>query len=99
MDGGDRAGYMQVSKNTQATLITSTMSGSVTTGDWFGFEVVSSGANIALIQASGITGSSLITSGTTYPLGSWIGGRLTTGIRLSADSTGHKVLAYERVLL
>ena len=99
MDGGDYQGYRQGSKNTQAVLITSTMSGSVTTGYWFGFEVVSSVAAIALVEASGITGSSLITSGTSYPLNTWIGGGLTTGIRLSADSTGHKVLAYEQTLL
>jgi len=99
MDGGDRAGYKQISKNTQATIITSTMSGAVTVGDWFGFEVISSAANIAVVNASGITGSSLITSETSYPLGMWIGGGKTTGIRLSADSTGHKVIAYQRILI
>ena len=99
MDGGDRAGYKQISKNTHATVITSTMSGAVCTGEWCGFEVISSQANIALIQASGITGSSLITSGTSYALGTYFGGGITTGIRLSAKSTGHKVIAYQRALL
>lgn len=99
MDGGDRAGYKQISKNTPATIITSTMSGAVKTGVWFGFEVISSKAAIAVVQASGITGSSLITSGTSYPLGTWIGGGLTTGLRLSANSTGHKLAAYEKVLI
>lgn len=99
MDGGDRAGYKQISKNTDATIITSTMSGDVTTGHWCGFEVLSSYANVALVQASGITGSSLITSGTSYEQGTYIGGGLTTGLRLSADSTGHIIVAYDRVLL
>lgn len=98
-DGLDRAGYKQVSKNTHATVITSTMSGAVTTGSWYGFEVLSSSANIALVEASGITGSSLISSGTTRQQGTWIGGGLTTGLRLSADSTGHQLIAYERILL
>jgi hypothetical protein len=106
MDGGDRAGYMQISKNTQATIITSTgyplaVTGdtSYTSGDWCGFEVISSGAAIAGIVAPGITGSSLITSATTYPLGTYIGGRQITAIKISTKSTGHKVMAYERVLL
>lgn len=99
MDGGDRAGYKQISKNTHATVITSTMSGAVTTGDWYGFEVISSYAAVALVQASGITGSSKITSGKALPIGAFVGGGKTTGIRLSAKSTGHKVIAYQRVLL
>ena len=99
MDGGDRAGYKQISKNTHATIITSTMSGDVTTGDWCGFEVLSSGAAIAVVNASGITGSSLITSATTREQGMYIGGGKTTGLRLSADSTGHVIIAYERALL
>lgn len=99
MDGGDRAGYKQISKNVRATIITSTMSGAVTTGEWCGFEVISSEAAIALVQASGITGSSLISSGAALLKGAYVGGGLTTGIRLSANSTGHKVMAYERVLL
>ena len=98
-DGLDRAGYKQVSKASQGTIITSTMSGAVTTGYWYGFEVISSEAAVALVQASGITNSSLLTSGAALPQGSFVGGGLTTGIRLSADSTGHKVIAYEKVML
>lgn len=99
MSGLDRAGYKQVSKNVHATVITSTMSGAVVTGDWCGFEVISSYADVALIQASGITGSSLITSADSLEKGMYIGGGKTTGIRLSAKSTGHKVIAYQRVVL
>jgi len=98
-NGLDRAGYKQTSKNTHATVITSTMSGAVTTGKWFGFEVISSEAAVALVQASGVTGSSLLSSDVALPLGSFVGGGLTTGIRLSAQSTGHKVMAYELILL
>ena len=99
MDGGDRAGYKQIGKNTQATVITSTMSGDVTTGYWWGFEVLSSYAAIALVEASGITGSSLITSDFPLEHGVIVGGALTTGLRLSADSTGHKIVAYNKELL
>ena len=99
MDGGDRAGYKQVAQNTQGTVITSTMSGAVTTGYWAGFQVLSSYAAVALVQASGITGSSLITSAYALAHGVFVGGNLTTGLRLSAKSTGHKIIAYKKVLL
>jgi hypothetical protein len=99
MTGGDRAGYKQISKNVQATIITSTMSGAAKTGNWFGFEVISSKACIAAVVAAGITGSSLITSNTSYPLGTFIGGSKITSLRLSANSTRHKLIAYEMVLI
>lgn len=97
--GMDRAGYKQISKNSHATVITSTMSGAVVTGDWCGFEVLSSYAAIALVTAAGITGSSLITSGTSFAQNTYIGGSKITALRLSVDSTGHKLIAYERILL
>jgi hypothetical protein len=102
MDGGDRAGYKQISKNVDSRLLTST-SGSVA-GDWYGFEIISTGAQIALITASGFTGSSMITSGTTYPRGAWFGGGKITAIKLSTGTVGgakkaSKVIAYNRVLL
>jgi hypothetical protein len=99
MDGGDRAGYKQIARNVQATIITSTMSAAVTTGDWAGFEVISSYAAVAVVQASGITGASRLTSGRPLPLGSYVGGGKTTGLRLSVKSTGHKIIAYNRILL
>jgi len=99
MDGGDRAGYKQISKNVQARIITSTMSAAVVTGDWCGFEVISSAAAIRTVVAAGITGSSLITSGTSYPLGTYFGGAKITGLRLSTKSTGHKLIAYDRILI
>ena len=98
MDGGDFQGYRQIAKNTQGTVITSTMSGDVTTGYWYGFEVLSSNAAVALVEASGITGSSLLTSA--YPLkqGVFVGGGLTTGLRLAVTSSHHKIIAYEKTL-
>lgn len=99
MDGGDRAGYKQISKNVDAIIITSTMAGAVTTGDWCGFEVISSQAAVALVQASGISNSSLLTSARALLQGAYIGGGKTTGLRLSTKSTGHKIIAYNRILL
>jgi len=104
--GLDRAGYIQIAKTAKAVLITSTKDGvsasaafGVKNARWAGFEVVSSNAAIALVTASNITGSSLITSGAALPLGSYIGGGDISVIKVSTDSTGHKVMAYERVLL
>ena len=106
MDGGDRAGYKQISKNVDAIIITSTM-GETTcdTGDtnkgWIGCEVISSKCAFAGITAAGITNASLITSGTSYNLGAWIGGGGTgiQKIKISTKSTGHRVIAYKQVLL
>ena len=103
MDGGDYAGYKEIAKDVHATIITSTgwstASTGYTSGYWYGFQVISSEANIAGVVATGITGSSLISSAVAYPLGSWIGGSPITAIKISTDSTGHKVIAYEKVLL
>ena len=101
MDGGDRAGYKQISRNVDATLITSTMGNTTAPRPWAYFEVVSSKAAIALVSAAGVTGSSLITSGTSFSMGAIIGGgaKGITDMGLSTDSTGHAVMAYEMVLL
>jgi len=102
MDGGDRAGYKQISKNVDSYLISATSS--KTSGDWFGFEVISSGAQIAAVTAASLTNASLITSATTYPMGSWIGSAKITMIKLSTGTVGgaktaSKVIAYGRVLI
>lgn len=103
MSGGtglDRAGYKQISKNVDAKVITSTMSGAAVTGDWFCVEVLSSKANIATFTAAGITGSSLIgSSGVDHPHGASFSGGSITALKLSAKSTGHKLIAYTRVVL
>ena len=102
MDGGDRAGYKQISKNVDSYILTAT-SGSVS-GDWYGLEIISTGAQIALITSTGMTNSSLITSGTTYPRGAWFGGGKITAIKLSTGTVGglkkaSKAIAYKRVLI
>ena len=102
MDGGDRAGYKQISKNVTAILLTATSSKS--SGDWYGFEVISTGAQIAAVTAAGLTNASLITSGTTYPRGAWFGCDKITVIKLSTGTIGgakkaSKVIAYNRILL
>lgn len=101
MEGGDRAGYKQISRDVDAVVITSTMG--ATTMPWNPgaayFEVISSEAAIALVTSDGISNSSLISSGTALPQGSIVGGGPITGITISGDSTGHKVMAYRRILL
>ena len=102
MDGGDRAAYKQISKNVDSRLLSATM-GAVS-GDWFGFEVISTGAQIAYVTASGFTGSSLITSATTYPRGAWFGCAKFTAIKVSTGTLAgakkaSKLIAYKRILI
>ena len=97
MDGGDRAGYKQIARNVDCTLITSTM-GAVT-GSWAGFEVISSQAAISAIVAPSMTNYAKLTSGKALPQGAYVGAALITSIKLSTKSTGHKVIAYKRVLI
>jgi len=99
MDGGDRAGYKQISKNVDAVIITSTMGAASATIAWGGFEVISSAAAVTIITAPGITNSSLLTTAPTLPKGTFIGGGNITEVKLSANSTGHKIMAYEKVVL
>jgi len=72
MDGGDRAGYKQISKNVDAIIISSTSG--ATTGRWTGLEVLTTQAVFVGITAAGISNSSLITSATSYPQGTKIRG-------------------------
>lgn len=100
MDGGDRAGYKQISRAVDATFIgPSTGSTEYTSGDWTRIQVVSSKAVFAGITAPGIANSSKITSGTSWDKGVEIGGSQITAIKLSSQTTGHAVLAYKRILL
>jgi hypothetical protein len=61
--------------------------------------VISTKAVFAGITAPGLTGSSKITSGTTIALGAVRACNSITAIKLSSDSTGHMVLAHNKVLL
>jgi hypothetical protein len=81
-----------------------TATSSKTSGDWYGFEVISSGAQIALITTTGsFRNSSLVTSVTTYPRGAWFGGSHIKVIKLSTGTVGgakkaSKVIAYVQAL-
>ena len=104
--GLDRAGYKQIAKSVNAVIITSTMDAASCTADangknWAGFEVISSEAAIALVTADGITNSSLLTSGAALLKGAYVGGGSggISVIKISTKSTGHKVMAYNRILL
>jgi hypothetical protein len=100
MDGGDRAGYKQISKAVDATLIgPSTGSTTYTSGDWSMIQVVSSKAVFAGITAPGMTNSSKISSATSWDKGVEIGCSKITAIKLSSKTTDHAVLAYNRILL
>lgn len=99
MDGGDRAGYKQISDAVDSKVITSTMSGASVTGDWVGFDVISTFAAVAAVVAPGITGTSLISSKAALRMGYKFRCSKMTGIRLSAKSTGHKVIAHNRILI
>jgi hypothetical protein len=68
MDGGDRAGYMQISGVVDSNYITSTM-GATTCAlpqGWCGIHLLTDKVNLTGITAPGMTGASLIDSETTY---------------------------------
>ncbi len=97
MDGGDRAGYKQISDVVDATLITDT-DGAVT-GDWINFVVISSEVQIASIVAPGMDGASEITSGTTWLKGAKFACSQITSLKISVKSSNTAILAHKRVLI
>ena len=98
-DGLDRAGHKQVSGCVDAILIgPSTGSTDWTSGSWAEVEVISTKAVFAGITAPGLVGSSKITSGTSWTMGARIRCNHITAIKLSSDSTGHAVIAFNKVL-
>lgn len=101
MDGGDYAGYKQIVHNVQTNVITSTMSSTTCpyADGWYMLKVISSKAAIAQIVDTWMTGSSLFTSGSSWNTGDEIHCGEITKVKISTDSTGHKVLAYRRILL
>ena len=102
MDGGDRAAYMQIAKTADSVIITSTMAAASATGrNWAGFEVISSEAAVAAITAAGVTGSSLVSSASKIPGGTWVSGGQSgmSVIMISTKSTNHKVQAYNKILI
>jgi len=109
MDGGDRAGYKQISGVVASILIgpstgstawvQSTDYAEFSENGWGRIIVVSSGAAFAGITAPGLRNSSKITSATTYEKNAVIECNGITAIKLSCDSTGHAVIAQAKVLL
>jgi len=97
MDGGDRAGYKQISKAVDAVLITDTM-GAVT-GDWADFVVISSEVQLSSVIAPGLTYSSQINSGTTWIKGAEFTCSQITSIKISVKSSNTAVIAHKRILL
>ena len=99
-DGGHRAAAKQISDVVDAILIgPSTGSTAAVTGSWCRIRVISSGAVFASITAPGLTGSSKVTSGTTWGNGTVIACSHITSIKLSSKTTRHAVIAYNKVLL
>jgi hypothetical protein len=95
-----RDAYKQIAGCVDAILIgPSTGSTDYTSGSWSEIEVISSKAVFAGITAPGLTGSSKITSGTSWAMGARIRCSHITAIKLSSDSTGHAVIALNKVLL
>ena len=97
MDGGDRAGYKQISKAVDAVLITDTMG--ATTGDFVDFVVISSEVQLTSVIAPGLDGASMINSGTTWVRGAEFSCSQITSIYISAKSSNTAVIAHKRVLL
>lgn len=101
MDGGDRAGFMQVAESVDSVLITSTMGAASATDVWISFEVISSAAQFVGITAAGLINSSLIDSGTTFHQNAVFACSKITMIHISADTDGSsgQVIAHKKVLL
>jgi hypothetical protein len=100
-DGGHRAGYMQVAGIADAVMITSTMGKASCSNPagWGDFVVISSYAAISTVDAPGLTNDGLFSSDQPLPLGSKVSCAKIVMIGISGDSTGHKVIAHNRILL
>ncbi len=106
MDGGDWAGYKQISNVVDALYIgpdtgaTAVYSASdYNDAGWAKMMVVSSGAQISAITAPGLEGSSKITSKTTWEKGAVLACSQITEIKLTSKSSHGAVVMYDKVLL
>jgi hypothetical protein len=99
--GLDRAGYRQISHMVASKVITSTMSS--TTSPWSDgiamLKVISSKCVFGQIVDATMVGDTLFTSGTSFNTNVEIYGNNITKVKISTKTTGHKVIAYRRVLL
>jgi hypothetical protein len=100
MDGGDRAGYKQISWAADAILVgPTTGSTDYTSGDWTRLLVLSSDAQFAGIVAPGLVGSSRITSADTFDHMTVIPASRITSFKLASGTSGQMVIAYNRILI
>jgi hypothetical protein len=99
MDGGDRAGFMQVAETVDSLLISSTLGACSATGEWVSIRVVSSAAIFIGITAPGLKYSSLVSSGTTYLQNQYIRCSKITMVELSSDLPEGIVEVQKKVLL
>jgi len=101
MDGGDRAGYLQITKAVDSILISTTMGACSSTApkQWVSLEVISSAALIKGITAAGLRNSSLIDSGTTFSQNAKIECSKITVVELATQLAAGKVIVHERVLI
>ena len=97
MDGGDRAGYKQISGAVDAILITDV--NSPCTGDWTEFEVISSGVQFVAITAPGMVNVAAIDSNATFVLGARFACSKITVIDITTGSSFGKVIARNRILI
>lgn len=102
MDGGDRAGYKQISRVVEAVLIgpsTGSTDYTSATGEWGEIYVLSSKVNFAGVTAAGLINSSKITSATTWLHQTVFACNGITAIKISSGTSGRSVIAYKKVLL
>ena len=99
MDGGDRAGYKQLSKSIDSVYITTTMGACSATQQWVSIEVVSSAARIESITAAGLKNASNIDSAVSFPTNYILACSKITGIKLATCLRYGKVIAHERIVI
>jgi len=102
--GLDRAGYKQISHNVEAIFVGPTTGSTaettaLTKNGYACIKVISSRAVFASITAPGLTNSSKITSATSFLQNAEIECNQITAFKLSCDTTGHMVTAFNKVLL
>ena len=104
MTGGDRAGYMQIAGMVDADFIgPSTKSTDYTTctwaHGWSKIEILSSAAIFAGVTAPGLSGSTNLTSATTFPQFWTLACSRITAIKFTSETSGFMAIAYRRILL
>lgn len=100
MDGGDRAGYMQIAGVCDGVIIkTSLGKCSATAPYWGDIVVVSSKAVFKTLTAPGLINASNVTTDDSFALGTRISCSKITMIWLSTKCTAGRVIAHNRILI